>query len=152
MTQHHTTVSTSFDPVSGLAAVAFPGAGHIAAGQTMRGLHISAGVLGLFFGGLLIGGIDIVDRRENFWWFVAQGLTGPLAFGIDYVHQNHYKVQVHPNSPIRVTPPPGPGQTVVKAIGKPSELGTLFTAIAGMVNLIVIIDAAFPTRRRGSNA
>ena len=35
-----------------------------------------------------------------------------------------------------------------RAIGKPLDLGVLFTAIAGMLNLIAVIDAGFPTRRR----
>jgi hypothetical protein len=35
---------------------------------------------------------------------------------------------------------------MTRSLGRMNELGTLFTTIAGMLNLIVIIDAAFHTR------
>jgi hypothetical protein len=46
------------------------------------------------------------------------------------------------------TPPPGATKPAVKSISKINELGMLFGAIAGMLNLIAIIDAGFPTTRR----
>lgn len=36
----------------------------------------------------------------------------------------------------------------VRALGKMGELGTLYACIAGFMNLIVILDAGFPTIRR----
>ncbi|QOJ00609.1 MAG: hypothetical protein HRU70_08935 [Phycisphaeraceae bacterium] len=146
---------TGFDLLAGLAAAALPGAGHALAGDPKRGLRIGAGVLGLFTAGLLIGGIDCVDRAEDGWWFIPQAMIGPAAFAVDHYHQNFLKkprptnpgFQPPPNSP-RITPAPGPGQTYTKSLGKPNDIGILFTSIAGMLNLIVVIDAAFPTRRR----
>jgi hypothetical protein len=32
-----------------------------------------------------------VDRQENFFWFLGQSLTGPIALGTDYVHQTRFK-------------------------------------------------------------
>ncbi len=170
-----------FAPVAGALAILFPGAGHIALKQTARGLYIALGILGLFISGLLIGGIDAIDRREDFVWFIGQGLVGPLAFAVDYHHQNNIKV-VDPNSGLRrsagpheirhpssgeailVRSPedgspmrfrdPRDGQTRMstpadrppntKSLGRMNELGTLFITIAGMLNLIAILDAAFP--------
>ena len=40
-----------------------PGLGHASLGDRRRGLLVGGGVLGLFLGGLLIGGLDVVDRR-----------------------------------------------------------------------------------------
>ena len=40
----------------------------------------------------------------------------------------------------------------IKSLGKVNELGTLFCAVAGMMNLIVAIDAAFPRGRRPVSA
>ena len=37
-----------------------------------------------------------------------------------------------------------------KSIAKVNELGTLFATIAGMMNVIAMIDAAFPSSRRKS--
>ena len=139
----------------------------------MRGGLVALGILGLFLGGMLIGGIDVIDRRENPIWFAGQALVGPIAFGVDYVHQNLVKV-IDPSSGQPRTAHPerrddvgniidpaevrGPGGTPVaaapgappqssKSLGRMNELGTLFATIAGMLNLIAVIDAAFWTGR-----
>jgi len=49
------------------------------------------GVLGLFLGGIFIGGIDVVDSKEDRIWFFGQALVGPAAFGVDALHQNRFK-------------------------------------------------------------
>ena len=43
---------------------------------------------------------------------------------------------------------PGQGPPNKKSLAKVNELGTLFATIAGMMNLIAVIDAAFPTIRK----
>lgn len=85
---------------AGVLAVLFPGAGHLYLRQTRRGVLASIGVLGLFLGGLLIGGIDVVDRKEDKWWFLGQSLVGPLTFAVDYYHQNRLKA--YPLDPAEV--------------------------------------------------
>ncbi|HYE02042.1 MAG TPA: DUF6677 family protein [Phycisphaerales bacterium] len=152
-----------FQPVALLLAVLLPGAGHWYLGETRRALLIACGVLGLFFGGLLIGGIDVVDRRQDFIWFLGQGLVGPLAFGVDALHQNQLKVLDPvtnlPRSPRpsetrdpvtgKARPAPAAGRPPVsKSIGRVNEMGTLFSAIAGMMNLIVVLDASVYRARR----
>lgn len=147
---------TGFNPVALLAGAAFPGAGHAAAGDLRRGLHIGGGILGLYAAGMLIGGLSVVDRQENPWWFLGQAMVGPLSFGIDYVHQHHFKELNSAGHRVTPLPPAGvtPGTKVTggpkyqRAIGKPLDVGVLFTAIAGMLNVIAVIDAGFPTRRR----
>ncbi len=82
----------SMNLLAGVAAILFPGAGHFfILGQRRRGILAAVGVLGLFFGGLFIGGIDVIDRQEDKYWFLGQALVGPLAFGVNYIHQNNYK-------------------------------------------------------------
>jgi len=127
----------------------------------------------MFMAGLFIGGIDCVDRKEDFVWFLGQSLNGPIAFGVDYVYQNHFKVRDTVGGPPRSTRPvfqggkfayfegrdPQNGLATVQAPGKPppnvkslghmNELGTLFTTIAGFMNLICIIDAGLGRRRPG---
>src|SRR5262245_3543709 len=86
--------TTEFRPLSLVSAAILPGLGHIVAGDIKRGVLAGAGVLGLFFGGMRIGGIDSIDSKEDQVWFIGQALVGPLAFGVDYLHQNHFKVIV----------------------------------------------------------
>ena len=165
---------TGFHPIAGIAAIALPGLGHAARGEPRRGLYAGIGVLGLFVGGVLIGGVDCIDSREDGLWFIGQALVGPVAFGVDALHQRHFKVldpvsrlprTAHPGevrddkagfftpavpliSPLDSTGKPLMLPPNMKGVGKMNELGTLFATVAGMMNLIVIIDAAFPTTFR----
>ncbi|MBC7834967.1 MAG: hypothetical protein H7Y88_07685 [Phycisphaerales bacterium] len=143
----------AFQPAAMVLAFLLPGAGHYALGEVRRAFLICAGVLGLFFGGILLGGIDSVDRKDDFIWFMGQSLVGPVAFGIDYLHQSQFKV-VEPRTGVRRTAIPGEsrgysGEPVqggsppnTKSLGRVNELGTLFSTVAGMMNLLCIIDAA----------
>ena len=132
-----------------IAAWAMPGLGHVLIGQAWRGIAVGAAVLGLFIGGLLIGGVRVVDppgyqdgrrleTRDGSWvllsrpvgsmvsrpWFVAQVLNGPVAIAA------------------------GAGNVAAARAGyaKPTarlaDIGTLYCAAAGMMNLIAVMDAA----------
>jgi len=123
----------------GLLAVVLPGLGHAALGKGRRGAYVAVGVLGLFFGGVLIGGVDSIDRRNDPWWFVGQALVGPVAFGVDWA--NHALSQSDPPATAgegweETTPP-----SRVRSIAHANEMGMLFATIAGMLNLIAVIDA-----------
>lgn len=154
-----------FQPVALIMALLLPGLGHWYLGDTKRAVLIAIGVLGLFFGGMLIGGIDVIDSREDTIWFVGQALVGPVAFGVDYAHQNMFKVTVpgpdgrtmvqKSANPNQVRGPDGRAQDAgpkqlppnSKSLGRMNELGTLFATIAGMLNLIVVVDASVGRRR-----
>lgn len=169
------TSPTTFNPIAALLAIAFPGAGHFYLGERDRAVYACAGILGLFAGGILLGGIDVIDSREDRVWFFGQACVGPLAFGVDYYHQNHIKVREYdaagrplrdpkgrhivrtarPNEgrdPKTGAPIPNGFPPNRKSVTKMNELGTLAATLAGMINVIVIIDAAFPTRRRKAGA
>jgi hypothetical protein len=60
-----------------------PGYGLIRLGHRRRGAWAMSAVLGLFASGLVIGGLDSVDRREDGLWFVMQAGAGPVAFAAD---------------------------------------------------------------------
>ena len=156
-----------FDPVAMVLAFVFPGLGHWYLGEKRRARLIAGGILGLFVGGMLIGGFDAVDKKDDTIWFVGQALVGPMAFGVDYIHQNHLKVKIRdpatgrdtvrsawPNE-VRDPATGGPREAAAgqrppssKSLGRMNELGTLFSTIAGMLNLLVIVDAALHGRRK----
>ena len=191
---------------AGILAVILPGLGHAARGEVKRGVLACVSVLAMFFGGMLIGGIDVIDREEDKWWFVGQAFVGPIAFGVNWAHQTKFKAygiqpvpasagstpvyettelkllgphrlrSVYPRETRRMadvevrTPagqlietrrlpvavPISAGESVPnrKSLAKVNELGTLYALCAGMLNLIVILDALFPTTggQRGANA
>ena len=93
------------------------------------------GVLMLLVLGLLIGGIDCVDRQEDRLWFLAQSLNGPIAFIIDYLNQNVIKAM------------PDEQRLWTTGISHVNEIGTLYIALAGLMNLAVILDALHFTPR-----
>ncbi|MDX2131853.1 MAG: DUF6677 family protein [Planctomycetota bacterium] len=149
----------AFRPVGLVGAIILPGLGHVLVGERPRGLCIGAGILALFFGGIFIGGIDVIDSREDPVWFYGQALVGPLAVGVDQLHQHHFKV-IDPVSGVLRSAYPSEGRDPAtrdatpngtppnrKSIGKMNEIGTLFATIAGFINLIAIIDAAVPGPR-----
>ncbi len=155
-------VRDGFEPVAGILACILPGLGHWFLGERWRAVIIAAGVLSLFFGGILIGGIDAVDSQEDTIWFVGEAMMGPLAFSVDYAHQHHFKVmdrgrlrtanpgetrdaQGNAVPALNGQPPPNS-----KSLGRMNELGTLFCTVAGMLNLIVIIDALMHSTREGA--
>lgn len=164
-------------PLAALAALAFPGLGHLVLGQPVRAVAAAVGVLGLFFGGMFIGGIDVVDSHEDRIWFYGEALVGPVAFGVDYVHQHKFKAygrDLRPDSSAAGAPvilrsgypdehrvydqtksrwtwqpaPAGEGPPNVKSVAKVNEIGTLYCTLAGMMNLIIVLDALMPTRGR----
>lgn len=94
-TRHPTDASdppaARLDVPAGLLAVALPGAGHALRGEVKRGLLIALGIFGLFITGLLTGGIDSIDSREDRLWFIGQAFVGPATFAVDALHQRAFK-------------------------------------------------------------
>jgi hypothetical protein len=124
-----------FNAMAGVLAWVWPGLGHIVRGERRRGRLIMFGMLFLFFCGLLVGGVDCVDRKRDHLWFLAQAVCGPIAFAADLVNQQY--VQTLPDEE----------RYRAIALNKPNEMGTLFIALAGLMNLVVIMDAMFSPKR-----
>jgi type 1 glutamine amidotransferase len=133
-----------------LLSLAFPGLGHLSLGYRRRGLLAMAGVLGMFLTGLAIGGVDAVDSVEDAPWFIAQGANGPIAFGADIVNQRVLKTgkagELLPTQPpTDALGRPAQGSFSVsslKGVGAANEFGTLFIALGGMLNFILVLDAS----------
>ncbi len=141
-------------------------------GRRGRGLGAMVGVLGLFLLGLLIGGIDAVDSKSGSdrFWFIGQAMVGPIAFGVDYVHQNHFKAYDLSTGQTRTGNPDerrvfdgtryvweqlspaqmdqGMGPPNVPGLGRLNEIAMLSCTLAGMLNVIVFLDALIVTPYR----
>lgn len=145
-----------FQILAFILAIQLPGLGHCYLGHVRRGLMVLAGVMGLFLGGMLIGGIDAVDRSEDKWWFVLQAGVGPTAFVVDSIHQNVFKVDAREGGrtvrrsalPDPTMNPGGASARSTKSLGRVNEVGSLYVAMAGMLNMIAVLDAAWRLPRR----
>ncbi len=189
-----TTNSKVSTPIVGLAAWLIPGAGYVLIGDRSRGITAGVTIILLFFAGIAVGGIRIMDppgwgqygymtqlvlrgglssaqtdddytrvdptskEEENDPttvsagkpagsaifiepvnelgdkpWYVGQILCGPLtlamsAFSVAAAHS--------PEGAIT------PIESVPSSHSRSWEIGELYTAVAGMLNLLVIIDSA----------
>ncbi len=117
----------TFTPIAAVLAWLWPGLGHIMLGERRRGVMVMIGMLFLIIAGVLIGGVDVVDQRKDRLWFLAQAGCGPLVFGIDYAQSRLVRTEeqhIHR-----------------RAVGRVNEIGTLYIGLAGLMNLVVILDA-----------
>lgn len=142
-----------FQPVAAILALILPGLGYVALGEIRRAIYVGCGILGLVAGGLLIGGLDAIDSREDPLWYGVQVLAGPVVIGLDYVHQQHFKVVDSKGR--RVTPLPAPAGATGsapgsrRALARVSDVGLLYVALAGMLNLIAVIECSWHGQAAG---
>lgn len=119
--------SSSSDYFMGVLAWLVPGAGHFYLGMPKRGTIIFFTICGTFMLGLVLGGIDLVDPHLETPWFCAQVLAGVPAV-IAVLLQN-------PDVP--------PG------VGRGMDLGQLYTGVAGLLNLLCVVDALMKSHKNG---
>ncbi|MBI1337523.1 MAG: hypothetical protein GC164_11230 [Phycisphaera sp.] len=127
--------------VEALAAWFIPGLGHYLMGERRRGSIICATILILWASGLLIGGVSVIDHKGSMIpGFLGQMLLAP-SLPVDLYHQHVRKGG--PYTPIN----PGPFEP---SLGSVYDQGVLYTSLAGLLNLLAIIDVLYrdPTVRR----
>ncbi|MFA9479378.1 DUF6677 family protein [Phycisphaerales bacterium AB-hyl4] len=107
-----------------VAAWVFPGLGHLLLGQRDRALVLAVTIISLWIVGLLVGGVSVIDRAMHPAWFLGQMLIAP-SLVVDLL-TSHY------------SPP-----TYSPSFGRANEQGVLFTAMAGLLNLLAIIDVLY---------
>jgi hypothetical protein len=142
-------------PLVALAGWLVPGAGYWLLGQRARAVTIGLTIIGLFLLGVFVAGIRVVDAPDLVGgggpkgatdettlvqaqptlvrrvldkpWFIGQVLTGPL--GIISAWASSHAAS-------------NPATASIKAHSRIAEIGTLYTAVAGMLNLMAMLDAA----------
>lgn len=117
-----------------IAAWIFPGLGHVLLGHVRRGAILAVTIGLLWVAGLLIGGISVIDRHHHPIWFLGQMLVAPsLAVEAGHRHLiNQYG-----------TPMPGEDPIYQPSFGRVHEQGTLYVALAGLLNLLAILDVLY---------
>lgn len=108
-----------------------PGLGHICLGHKRRGTLIMCGAFLLILCGVLVGGIDVVDHKKDLLWFIAQVFCGPVVIAVDLLNQ------------MFIASLPVSKRVTLVGLSHVNEIGTLFVAMAGLMNLVVIFDAMY---------
>lgn len=122
-----------------------PGLGHMWIGHVQRGIFAMIGILGLFAGGLLLGGVGVVDRKDNSLWFMAQAGAGPAAFAADWANTAWVKSGAVGELLDAPTPmmPRSTGSKVssLRSVTSVHEIAILYCSMAGLMNVVVLLDA-----------
>ena len=140
-----------------LFAWLWPGGGYFAERRHARGFRAMGGGLFMYLSGLLIGGLDAVDRKHDGIWFYAQAFNGPIAFATDFARSRLSSINGREIQDISWERTPSLGerwlaqeQEVMDAVRRQglshvNEVGTLFIALGGLMNLVLILEAGFAT-------
>ena len=107
--------------IVGLAGWVVPGGGYFLLKEKKRATIILVAIVLTFAIGLYVGSVGVVDPIGSKAWYCAQVLTSPLVFFLG----NMTAV----------------GEYVV--YGRPNEIGQIYTSIAGLLNLLVIVNTVY---------
>ncbi|MEM1165851.1 MAG: DUF6677 family protein [Planctomycetota bacterium] len=149
-----------------LAALTIPGGGALVRGEPRRALALLVSIGGLLVGGVLIGGVGVIDRRDERWWFMLQAPAGVTVWVVDSLVQTTWKgrsqgvlrlpvdgerVAMEPDPhtlegerPAIVPHRPGEPLTPRASLGRSTEIGSLYIAAAGLLNLLVLVNLWSP--------
>ena len=106
---------------AGMLAWAVPGAGYWALGDRRRGWVVGITIVLTFVLGLYIGSIGVIDPLGARYWYAAQVMTSPAVLVLGRcVSAGTYTVY-----------------------GRPYEIGQIYTSIAGLLNLLCIINVVY---------
>ena len=124
-----------------VAAWLLPGLGHLLAGHTKRGVILMVCIGGLWTVGLLVGGISVVHSHNADGslrpWYLGQALIAP-SIAVEYtLDKFRARNEGDDPSPYDESIPYQP------AYGRAAEIGTLYSSLAGLLNLLAIIDIAY---------
>ena len=105
-----------------------PGGGYFWLKEKKRAIIIFITIVLTFCTGLYIGSIGVVDPVVAQWWYVAQIMSSPMVAVL-----GHFTA--------------GGGYPVY---GRPNEIGQIYTSIAGLLNLLCIVNAVYSAYMRGT--
>jgi len=89
--------------------------------ENKRAIIISVTIILTFCAGLYVGSIGIINPSGAKPWYVAQIMNSPIVAALGYLAKTgDYSV-----------------------FGKPNEIGQIYTSIAGLLNLLCIVNAVY---------
>jgi len=111
---------------TGALAWLVPGAGHYVLNEKRRGLVIFVALVLTFTVGVYVGSIGVIDPVHARPWYVAQVMNSPLVMLLGRIGATgEYRV-----------------------FGRANEIGQIYTSIAGLLNLLCIVNAVYTAHLR----
>ncbi len=111
----------------GLAGWVVPGGGYAVLREKRHAVVIFMTIVLTFVTGLYIGSIGVINPVGAKPWYLAQILNSPAVALL-----GHLSVRQD-----------------FAVYGKPSEIGQIYTSIAGLLNLLCIVNAVYIAHLRG---
>ena len=110
-----------FLSIVGLLSWLIPGAGYFLLKEKKRAIIIFVTIVLTFCTGLYVGSIGVIDPVGARPWYAAQIMNSPMVVLLGHLTA-------------------GGGYPVY---GKPNEIGQIYTSIAGLLNLLCIVNAVY---------
>jgi hypothetical protein len=107
--------------VVGALAWLVPGAGHLLVNRKRQAVIILVAVVLTFLVGLYIGSVGVIDPVGAKPWYAAQVMNSPVVVLLG-------QISVSGDYPV---------------YGRPNEIGQIYTSIAGLLNLLCIVNAIY---------
>lgn len=115
-------------PLAGLLTWLLPGAGHLFIGERVRGVIFIAAITVTFWTGVAVGGVkNTVNPDQRWLWFMGQICAGGHTLSALAISQ-------------AIDDPPPGQETSLIAYGREEEISVVYTAICGMLNILIIFD------------
>ena len=114
--------------VVGLLAWLVPGAGHFVLKEKKRAIIIFATIVLTFCVGIYVGSIGVIDLVGAWWWYVAQIMNSPMVAVLGHLTAGG----------------------AYPVYGRPNEIGQIYTSIAGLLNLLCIVNAVYLAHLRST--
>jgi hypothetical protein len=111
----------------GALAWLVPGAGHFLLDKRRQAVVILVAVVLTFLVGLYIGSVGVIDPVGAKPWYAAQVMNSPAVILLG-------RVSATGDYPV---------------FGRPNEIGQIYTSIAGLLNLLCIVNAIYLAHRQG---
>ena len=127
---------SEWNPAAALACWLLPGLGYLLVGQARRGVIVGVTIMSLWTAGLLVGGVSSVSlpspQPPDQFLAVLQPLIAPSLV----VGAIHRRFRLQDSGAVSESP-------YRPSFGRVAEIGMYYTAIAGMLNLLCIIDLVY---------
>ncbi|MHC4442074.1 MAG: DUF6677 family protein [Planctomycetota bacterium] len=132
-------------PIAGFLTWLLPGAGHIFLGDRIRGMIFMITIALTFWTGVAVGGVkNTVNPQDRSLWFLGQICAGGHTLtALCWSRQ--------------LENPSDDKKAELIAYGRSEEVSVVYTAICGMLNILIIFDVfsraekqTAPVSRRGS--
>ena len=112
---------TLFLLTAGLVGWVIPGGGYFLLEEKKRAVIIFVTIILTFCTGLYVGSIGVIDPVREWWWYLAQIMNSPTVAFIG-------RLTAGGDFPV---------------YGRPNDIGQLYTSIAGLLNVLCIVNAVY---------